>query len=190
MIVRAKYIGVPNDKVFDGEIYYINIGLDYVTLNYFVTGVFADRNPSFEYSSSKIFAANWQIISATDDVSEKTIIPLLPTANVIKTGENDQISKGLSLVSQERFKQILKLGYSIKNDAIGHNKGELLKAARAYLFDPSQRWFNNPPVVWPWGKSFWKPTPDNRIKELTKAAALIIAEIDRLLYESETIKEG
>lgn len=33
---------------------------------------------------------------------------------------------------------------------------------------------------WPWGLDFWKPSPDNRIKELVKAGALIAAEIDRL----------
>lgn len=33
---------------------------------------------------------------------------------------------------------------------------------------------------WPWDKSWWKPTPDRRIRELQKAGALIAAEIDRL----------
>ena len=32
-----------------------------------------------------------------------------------------------------------------------------------------------------WDDTWWKPTPDNRIKELIKAGALIAAEIDRLL---------
>jgi hypothetical protein len=35
-------------------------------------------------------------------------------------------------------------------------------------------------VAWPWDKGWWKPTPDNRIRELEKAGALIAAEIDRL----------
>lgn len=34
--------------------------------------------------------------------------------------------------------------------------------------------------IWPWDKSWWKPTPDDRIRELIKAGALIAAEIDRL----------
>ena len=38
--------------------------------------------------------------------------------------------------------------------------------------------------MWPWNGSYWKPTPDDRIKELTKAGALIAAEIDRLLNEN------
>jgi hypothetical protein len=34
---------------------------------------------------------------------------------------------------------------------------------------------------WSCPRNFWKPTPNDRIKELTKAGALIAAEIDRLL---------
>jgi hypothetical protein len=35
--------------------------------------------------------------------------------------------------------------------------------------------------VWPFTEHWWKPTPNNRIRELEKAGALIAAEIDRLL---------
>ncbi len=34
--------------------------------------------------------------------------------------------------------------------------------------------------IWPFKKEWWKPSPDNRRRELIKAAALIIAEIERL----------
>jgi hypothetical protein len=34
--------------------------------------------------------------------------------------------------------------------------------------------------LWPFFTRPWKPTPDNRIRELEKAGALIAAEIDRL----------
>ena len=36
------------------------------------------------------------------------------------------------------------------------------------------------PPTWPWDESWFKPTPDDRIRELVKAGALILAEIDRL----------
>lgn len=36
------------------------------------------------------------------------------------------------------------------------------------------------PAGWPWHPKWWKPTPDDRIRELAKAGALIAAEIDRL----------
>ena len=46
-----------------------------------------------------------------------------------------------------------------------------------------------PPTLWPWALSQWKPTPDDRIRELTKAGALIAAEIDRLTELEEKTKE-
>ena len=39
---------------------------------------------------------------------------------------------------------------------------------------------SNSPRQWPWTDDTWKPTPDDRIRELAKAGALIAAEIDRL----------
>ena len=37
-------------------------------------------------------------------------------------------------------------------------------------------------IMWPWEANWWKPTPEDRIKELAKAGALIAAEIDRLSF--------
>ena len=44
--------------------------------------------------------------------------------------------------------------------------------------------------LWQWKAIYWKPTPKDRIKELSKAGALIAAEIDRLqrLNKKEEIK--
>ena len=39
---------------------------------------------------------------------------------------------------------------------------------------------DNVPVMFPFSSVWWKPSPENRIKELAKAGALIAAEIDRL----------
>lgn len=35
-------------------------------------------------------------------------------------------------------------------------------------------------AIWPWDDKYWKPTPEDRIKELSKAGALIAAQIDYL----------
>lgn len=35
-------------------------------------------------------------------------------------------------------------------------------------------------LLWPWHEKWWKPTPENRIRELTKAGALIAAAIDAI----------
>ena len=36
-----------------------------------------------------------------------------------------------------------------------------------------------------WEQKWWKPTPNDRVRELTKAGALIAAEIDRLTRPEE-----
>lgn len=38
-------------------------------------------------------------------------------------------------------------------------------------------------LFWPWAEKWWKPTPDDRIRELTKAGALIAAAIDSIKEE-------
>jgi hypothetical protein len=40
-------------------------------------------------------------------------------------------------------------------------------------------------MFWPWNFKWWKPHPDNRIRDFEKAGALIAAEIDRLLRLDE-----
>ena len=37
------------------------------------------------------------------------------------------------------------------------------------------------PYGWPWESEYWNPSPEDRIKELAKAGALIAGEIDRLI---------
>lgn len=41
------------------------------------------------------------------------------------------------------------------------------------------------PDNWPFEPPSWKPCPDDRVRELVKAGALIAAEIDRLLAERQ-----
>ena len=61
-----------------------------------------------------------------------------------------------------------------------------ISAFLGYLLDPYQnhslgyeflhRFIN----IWPFMMKWWKPTPDNRQRELEKGGALTAAEIDRL----------
>ena len=55
----------------------------------------------------------------------------------------------------------------------------MANAASCYAMIPALRPASFPPAHWPWLDG-WKPTPDDRIRELAKAGALIAAEIDRL----------
>lgn len=84
---------------------------------------------------------------------------------------------GVDLIFQERNRQISDEGYDSEHDK-NYVNNELADAAICYLVDPQHR--DTQPFPWPWNDEYWKPTPENRIRELEKAGALIAAEIDRI----------
>jgi hypothetical protein len=97
---------------------------------------------------------------------------------------------GVERIAAERKRQMEEEGWSLEHDD-QHTKGELARAAACYVLPEELR---NKDVqisatkivglkslIWLWDVWWWKPTPDNRIRELEKAGALIAAEIDRLL---------
>lgn len=93
---------------------------------------------------------------------------------------------GIELIAAERERQIKEEGWTPDHDN-EHAIGELANAASCYAMIPALRPSELPPSHWPW-LHWWKPSPDNRIKELAKAGALIAAEIDRL-QRMERVKE-
>lgn len=86
-------------------------------------------------------------------------------------------SAGVKLIAQERIRQISDEGWTPEHDA-EHTQGEMARAASCYAIPPEGRL--KVPLRWPWDLKWWKPSPDNRERELVKAGALIAAEIDRL----------
>jgi hypothetical protein len=99
-----------------------------------------------------------------------------------KTGEMRKLT-GAQLIAQERQRQIEVEGYTEQHDA-EHAEGELAMAAVCYAMLPCWRPAELAPIEWPWIgggiRDGFKPTPNDRIRELVKAGALIAAEIDRL----------
>ena len=99
---------------------------------------------------------------------------------------------GVELIADERKRQIESEGWTKEHDA-EHEEEQLAIAAMCYACPPLGRMlkFNetkdHAPDMWPWLKLWWKPSPDNRIKELVKAGALIAAEIDRILRKEQTV---
>ena len=89
------------------------------------------------------------------------------------------MTKGIELVAIERIRQIKEEGFDADHDSL-HDKGELISAARCYLLGDF--------VGWPWERKWWKPR--TKIRNLTKAAALIIAEIDRILEMEQQAYES
>lgn len=100
-------------------------------------------------------------------------------------------TKGAELIAEERNRQIEKEGWDSEHD--DHSGGALAVAGACYALNcesvistranESLRYHYEieSAKLWPWEKDWWKPTPEYPIKQLTKAGALIAAEIDRLL---------
>ena len=93
-------------------------------------------------------------------------------------------STALMDVMRERTRQINEEGWTPAHDDT-HSFGELARAASCYAWIASQsnslrEVFTSPPPIWPaeWSAEWWKPT--DRRRDLVKAAALILAEIERL----------
>lgn len=79
-------------------------------------------------------------------------------------------------IEAERYRQIYEEGHTFHHDD-EHDQGELYRAAICYMTGtPNLGRFD---IQWPWEMSSWKPSTDRR-KELIKAAALLVAEIERI----------
>jgi len=100
---------------------------------------------------------------------------LMRRIDALKDGEQARavavaLTEGVRLIEAERQRQINCEGWSLGHD--DHDEGELAKAAACYAIDSN--------FSWPWDFKYWKPG-GGRIRQLTKAGALIAAEIERLL---------
>lgn len=97
------------------------------------------------------------------------------------------MKSGIELIAEERQRHIDKEGYTDSHDD-EHDKDEIAIAAACYAMPKRKRKYVKKwkclaqyvPKKWPWDFRDWKETPDDRIRELVKAGALIAAEIDRL----------
>lgn len=91
---------------------------------------------------------------------------------------------GIDLIAEERNAHFSREGWTLERDDTYANE-ELASAAACYATPFRWRPFvvreGQAPLIWPWEKKWWKPTSEDRIRELQKAGALIAAEIDRLL---------
>lgn len=84
----------------------------------------------------------------------------------------------LTDVVGERLRQQDAEGWTPEHDDM-HKGGQLALAAACYTLASHRLTSHGEvPGIWPWAPSFWKPTYGRR--DLVKAGALILAEIERL----------
>jgi hypothetical protein len=88
-----------------------------------------------------------------------------------------KMTRGMALIAGERLRQMNLEGYNAAHDD-GHTEDELAYAAICYAAPERSRMDIVGPL-WPWRKECWKP--NDRLRDLVRAGALIAAEVDRLL---------
>lgn len=99
------------------------------------------------------------------------------TLMVTSTVRQDQhASSALRDVIAERHRQISAEGFTPEQDD-RYTDGELGVAAACYIMADVEPG-SDVPELWPWSVEYWKPT--NLRRDLVKAGALILAEIERL----------
>lgn len=112
-----------------------------------------------------------------------------------QTYEQADNKNGIDLIRKERDRQINEEGWDINSDIKKHGDSELAIAGACYALPIRFRYVlrttssfkDETPDFWQWAGKWWKPTPEDRVKELTKAGALIAAEIDRLLNSKDKL---
>lgn len=88
----------------------------------------------------------------------------------------------IKLIEQERKRQMAEEGYDSGHDN-QYDNNELIGAAICYL---GESWGTvDLGKFWPWKKEFWKPR--DRCRNLVRAAALIVAELDRMDRENDIV---
>ena len=101
---------------------------------------------------------------------------------------------GINTILEERLRQLTVKGYDSVHDDT-HKKGELYKAAALYAWPALSDYVLK--HEWPEGKAFYHPSEpkfsrEAEIRDLAKAGALIVAELDRLyrLELKEALEKG
>lgn len=129
---------------------------------------------SLEDADDTIFrSADWLQAMAYSRAILSSLSP--PTCDV-------SIQGAAADVLNERRRQVEAEGWTPEHDD-AHSNGEMIEAAACYsitagsvILEPDGEFFR--PPAWPWAPEWWKPSTPRRM--LVKAAALLIAEIERL----------
>jgi len=143
-----------------------------------VASVFQPNDPTYADFALRM-GVLLSALAIAEDRSQLAVLADLGTANA-------PVPSGAERIAVERRGQIEAEGWTPEHDD-QHDDGEIAAAAVCYAVPPDLR-DTRPgtiPDLWPFEDSSWEPTPDDRVRELVKAGALIAAEIDRLVRQAE-----
>lgn len=94
---------------------------------------------------------------------------------------------GAERIAKERQRQIDEEGWTPEHDD-QHDDHELISAAFCYMLaaeSPEDHRDGKPPITWPWDAIWWKFDPDDPLRALDKAGALLAAAIDKQLRKEQ-----
>ena len=117
---------------------------------------------------------------------KQTFQTYLPQPSVSVAGATETPCAWLDVMG-ERVRQITAEGWTADHDD-AHSLGQMAGAALCYLAEDIPHWARQQAhgCYWPWDAGWWKP--DDHRRNLVKAGALILAEIERLDRAAD--KEG
>ncbi|WP_430241994.1 hypothetical protein [Neorhizobium sp. DAR64861/K0K2] len=123
------------------------------------------------WAKSETYQLYFQIKEFAEAIERGEVYPVGETAAVRPSPEKHMSVVGAALADalSERQRQLDAEGWIPQHDD-QYLDNELIRAATCYLLGNAGNW--------PWSRNWWKPT--DRRRDLIKAAALIIAEIERL----------
>jgi NTP pyrophosphatase (non-canonical NTP hydrolase) len=120
--------------------------------------------------------------ASSEKVGLKTRLYTAPSA--VAPGPSEPSSTrsevtALADIATERQRQREVEGWTPAHDD-GHDTGEMAGAAACYALSTIKHWAKDQVIklIWPWADEWWKPKDARR--NLVKAGALIVAEIERL----------
>ena len=103
---------------------------------------------------------------------------------------------GVKLIALERKRQLEEEGWNAHHDS-RHEPGTLSMAGAQYArvasmwgkslhkgtsrLETLMEIKDTAPGSWPWSQDWWKPTPDDLLRQYAKAGALIAAEMDKII---------
>lgn len=108
----------------------------------------------------------------------RTALDAAMGAKLVEPGEPMPELTALDLAVAELGRIRNVKGFSEERDD-GYVLGELADAGACYVAGSYLKC--NDMAVWPWGENTYKPSPDDRKRELTKGIALALCELDRLI---------
>jgi hypothetical protein len=121
-------------------------------------------------------SVNWEAAVSLSEENVELKRKLYEAENHIAELEARMLSQAATDVLAERRRQITAEGWTPEHDD-KYRHSEMLWAACCYVLNTIQK-YNRVPFDWPWRDEWWKPTEKRR--DLVKAAALLLADIERL----------